>query len=315
MTEPLRWDEGGLLILDQRRLPCRGDLAALRDARSRWPRRSAALAVRGAPAIGLAAAYGMALATERERGGASGSTRPTAVNLAWAMDALAGLARRRSSFAPRAPRGAARRRPAPGRRSARSASPRATARSRTATPARSPPAASAPRAACSRPPGSAAGWRRCGWTRRARCCRAPGSRPGSSSGPGIPYRVVTDASAGALMARGLVDRVVVGADRIAANGDVANKIGTYPLAVLAAPPRGALLRGGAAVHDRPGHGHGRGHPDRGARPGRGAGEAPAGAQPRLRRDPGRARRARSSPRPACSSPLRATSIAAARRGR
>jgi methylthioribose-1-phosphate isomerase len=36
------------------------------------------------------------------------------------------------------------------------------------------------------------------------------------------------------MARGLVDRIVVGADRIAANGDVANKVGTYPLAVLAA---------------------------------------------------------------------------------
>ncbi|MDQ5834911.1 MAG: S-methyl-5-thioribose-1-phosphate isomerase, partial [Actinomycetota bacterium] len=51
---------------------------------------------------------------------------------------------------------------------------------------------------------------------------------------GIPFRVVSDSSAGALMARGLVDRVVVGADRIAANGDVANKIGTYPLAVLAA---------------------------------------------------------------------------------
>ena len=50
---------------------------------------------------------------------------------------------------------------------------------------------------------------------------------------GIPHRLVTDSSAGALMARGLVDRVVVGADRIAANGDVANKIGTYPLAVVA----------------------------------------------------------------------------------
>jgi len=50
---------------------------------------------------------------------------------------------------------------------------------------------------------------------------------------GIPHRLVTDSSAGALMSRGMVDRVVVGADRIAANGDVANKIGTYPLAVLA----------------------------------------------------------------------------------
>jgi methylthioribose-1-phosphate isomerase len=46
--------------------------------------------------------------------------------------------------------------------------------------------------------------------------------------------VVTDSAAGSLLAAGLVDRVVVGADRIAANGDVANKIGTYPLAVLAA---------------------------------------------------------------------------------
>ena len=50
---------------------------------------------------------------------------------------------------------------------------------------------------------------------------------------GIPHRVVADAAAGSLMARGQVDRIVVGADRIAANGDVANKVGTYPLAVLA----------------------------------------------------------------------------------
>lgn len=50
----------------------------------------------------------------------------------------------------------------------------------------------------------------------------------------IPYQVVTDSSVGALMSRDLVDRVVVGADRIAANGDTANKIGTYTVAVLAA---------------------------------------------------------------------------------
>ncbi|MDX1500982.1 MAG: S-methyl-5-thioribose-1-phosphate isomerase [Thermoanaerobaculia bacterium] len=49
----------------------------------------------------------------------------------------------------------------------------------------------------------------------------------------IPFRLVTDNSVGALMARGLVDRVVVGSDRIAANGDAANKIGTYTVAVLA----------------------------------------------------------------------------------
>jgi methylthioribose-1-phosphate isomerase len=50
---------------------------------------------------------------------------------------------------------------------------------------------------------------------------------------GIPVVLVTDGMGGALMARGEVDAVVVGADRIAANGDVANKIGTYGLAVLA----------------------------------------------------------------------------------
>src|SRR5207302_1038566 len=50
----------------------------------------------------------------------------------------------------------------------------------------------------------------------------------------VPYTVLADSAAGWLMARGDVDAVLVGADRIAANGDTANKIGTYPLAVLAA---------------------------------------------------------------------------------
>ncbi|HYT09673.1 MAG TPA: S-methyl-5-thioribose-1-phosphate isomerase [Mycobacteriales bacterium] len=51
---------------------------------------------------------------------------------------------------------------------------------------------------------------------------------------GIDHRVVVDAAAPSLIARGLVHAVVVGADRIAANGDVANKVGTYPLALAAA---------------------------------------------------------------------------------
>ena len=50
---------------------------------------------------------------------------------------------------------------------------------------------------------------------------------------GIPHTVVADVAAGSLMADGEVDCVIVGADRIAANGDVANKVGTYALAVLA----------------------------------------------------------------------------------
>ncbi len=50
---------------------------------------------------------------------------------------------------------------------------------------------------------------------------------------GIPHYLITDNSAGFLMAKGMIDAVIVGADRITANGDVANKIGTYTLSVLA----------------------------------------------------------------------------------
>jgi methylthioribose-1-phosphate isomerase len=51
---------------------------------------------------------------------------------------------------------------------------------------------------------------------------------------GVPYRLVVDGAGASVIARGLVDVVVVGADRVAANGDVANKVGTYPLALAAA---------------------------------------------------------------------------------
>jgi methylthioribose-1-phosphate isomerase len=50
---------------------------------------------------------------------------------------------------------------------------------------------------------------------------------------GIPFTLISDNTAGMLMRSGMVDLIIVGADRIAANGDVANKIGTYSLAVLA----------------------------------------------------------------------------------
>nr|WP_051904463.1 S-methyl-5-thioribose-1-phosphate isomerase [Hippea jasoniae] len=53
------------------------------------------------------------------------------------------------------------------------------------------------------------------------------------SNEGIPYKIITDNTAGLLIAKGMVDGVVVGADRIAANGDVANKIGTYMVALAA----------------------------------------------------------------------------------
>ena len=54
---------------------------------------------------------------------------------------------------------------------------------------------------------------------------------------GIPYTLIADGAAGSLLASGRVDAILVGADRVAANGDTANKIGTYPLAALAARHR------------------------------------------------------------------------------
>jgi methylthioribose-1-phosphate isomerase len=50
---------------------------------------------------------------------------------------------------------------------------------------------------------------------------------------GVPYRLICDSTAASLMAQGKVDRILLGADRIARNGDFANKVGTYSVAVLA----------------------------------------------------------------------------------
>jgi len=81
---------------------------------------------------------------------------------------------------------------------------------------------------------------------------------------GIPCTLITDNMAGFLMKKGEVDLVIVGADRIAANGDTANKIGTYSLAVLArahgipfyvAAPLSTIdpeLPDGGAIPSRPG---------------------------------------------------------------
>ena len=77
---------------------------------------------------------------------------------------------------------------------------------------------------------------------------------------GVPVTLICDDMAASVMARGLVDAVVVGADRIAANGDVANKIGTYGLAVLArahgipfyvAAPSSSIDAGAASGADIP----------------------------------------------------------------
>ncbi len=197
------------------------------------------MAVRGAPAIGLAAAYGLALAGDgfEEAAAELVDTRPTAVNLRWAIErsheAFAGgglaavleLARRLE-----------REQEAADRKLAQLGAERFAEGDRALTHCNTGPLATGGY-------GTAGGVLHAAWDAgRLSHVWVSETRPLLQGArltawelehAGIPFRVVTDGSAGALMERGLVDRVVVGADRIAANGDVANKVGTYPLAALA----------------------------------------------------------------------------------
>ena len=233
---PLRWDEGALIVLDQRRLP--GEEVWVRcETVGQVAECIRTLAVRGAPAIGLAAAYGMAVAARRggDRDDAANllrNARPTAVNLAWAVDraleaddALA-LARQLHEEQMEADR-----------RLAELGAERFERGDRALTHCNTGALATGGF-------GTAGGVLRAAWERdRLAQVWVDETRPLLQGArltawelrrAGIPFRVVADSAAGGLMARGLVDRIVVGADRIAANGDVANKVGTYPLAVLAA---------------------------------------------------------------------------------
>ncbi len=237
MLEPeaiLRLEADRVVLLDQRRLPleeveldCRTAAEVAEAIRE--------LAVRGAPAIGVAAAYAYALAAFRhedleEADRVLRASRPTAVNLAWALDRM---------------------RDDPSAEHARQIHRDEVTRCK----------AMAAHAAALLAPG----------TRALTHCNAGGLATGGyGSAVGalitahergllahvwvdetrpllqgarltawelehaaVPHTVIADSAAGSLMAAGEVDCVVTGADRIAANGDTANKIGTYMLAVLA----------------------------------------------------------------------------------
>jgi methylthioribose-1-phosphate isomerase len=242
-ARPLRFEDEALLVLDQRALP----------GRETWIRcHSAAevadcireMAVRGAPAIGVAAAYAMALAELRgedlERTGTLlRATRPTAVNLAWAVEraqAAAASAGDTGSLLELA-RELHREQDEADRRLSALGAARFKAGDRALTHCNAGALATAGY-------GTACGVLRSAWEQGLLAqVWVDETRPLLQGArltawelerAGIPHRVVADSAAGSLIARGAVDRVVVGADRIAANGDVANKIGTYPLAVLAA---------------------------------------------------------------------------------
>jgi methylthioribose-1-phosphate isomerase len=223
------------VLLDQRRLPdevvevrCGSAAevaAAIRD-----------MAVRGAPAIGIAAAYGLALAALRgddlaEAEHVLAASRPTAVNLPWA------LARMRDDPTPERARGLHEEEVDRCRRMAAHAAELFRPGTRALTHCNAGGLATGGY-------GSAVGALRAaaerGLLERVLVDETRPLLQGSRltawelEQAGIPHAVIADSAAGSLMARGEVDLVVTGADRIAANGDTANKIGTYSLAVLAA---------------------------------------------------------------------------------
>ena len=247
---PLRWEDDALLILDQRRLPqaeawirCTGAAcvaAAIRD-----------MAVRGAPAIGIAAAYGAALSAARHLGpGGAGrgaveaemevlaAARPTAVNLFWALERM----RRRLAEGAGAAALLAEARAmheediAANRRMGALGAERIAPGSGVLTHCNTGSLATGGF-------GTALGVIRAAWSAgRLNAIYAGETRPWLQGArltawellrDGLPVTLLAEGAAAALMRSGRVQWVVVGADRIAANGDVANKIGTYALAVLA----------------------------------------------------------------------------------
>jgi methylthioribose-1-phosphate isomerase len=255
---PIHWTPAGTVrLLDQTKLPNEEAYVECRTV-DEIARAIRSMQVRGAPAIGIAAAMGMALgalaapgetfealnAALEGMGKMLCATRPTAVNLAWAVRRMLDEAAR------------CRERPTPEIRRALAAYAQALCREDVEINRGIGQAGQA----IVPDPGNvlthcnAGGLATAGYGTAVGVVRAAveagkrvhvwvdetrpllqGSRltAWELGRLGIPATVITDSMAGAVMRRGLVDLVVVGADRIAHNGDVANKIGTYGVAVLA----------------------------------------------------------------------------------
>ena len=208
------------------------------------------LAVRGAPAIGVAAAYAYALAAERGEDleatyAVLASSRPTAVNLRWALDEMRGdptRARARGVHeleVERCTRMGAHAAGLLAEMTWQAPPLRADASSRLGVLTHCNTGGLATGGY-----GTALGAIRAAWERGlVEHVWVDETRPLLQGARltawelerlGIPFSVIVDGAAASIMAAGEVDAVLTGADRIAANGDVANKIGTYGLAVAAA---------------------------------------------------------------------------------
>jgi methylthioribose-1-phosphate isomerase len=254
---PVRWADGHLVLLDQTQLPVR----ELERTYDRWEDVADAvrtLVVRGAPAIGVAAAFGVVLAARRSEAitfdalladldaaaKGLGATRPTAVNLFWALERM-----RRAALDARAlPFERVRERlldeaqaildedVAANRAMGEHGADLVPENARILTHCNAGALATAGY-------GTALGIVRAAHARgRVALLWVDETRPVMQGSrltawecvrERIPHRLIADSVAASVMARGEVDLVVTGADRIAANGDTANKIGTYGVAVLA----------------------------------------------------------------------------------
>jgi methylthioribose-1-phosphate isomerase len=243
---PLRWDGARLHILDQTRLPAEEavlELSGAADTADAIRR----LAVRGAPLIGVAAGFGMAMAVARDPGALErdaallAGARPTARNLAWAVERVAAAARVGGPDAAREAAEAI-------AREDEAASAALAVHGADALEAVLPPGPVTLLTHCNSGALAASG-RGTGLgviaeiaDRRAVRVLACEARPLLQGARltvwelrrlGIEHALLVDSAAAGLIRRGEVQAVVTGLDRVAANGDVANKVGTYPLALAA----------------------------------------------------------------------------------
>jgi methylthioribose-1-phosphate isomerase len=253
LVPTLEWTGDALLLLNQRVLP-------LRESVTRIPLASGVahairtMVIRGAPAIGVAAAFGLVLAVQnanrkrlpwreefRKAAEELGATRPTAVNLFWAIDRMRRAAEKLSDE----PEGAAyhlekeamairdedvaanRRMGALGAKLLKSGSVITHCNAGALATAGYGTALGVIRAA------AAAGKKLHVFVGETRPFLQGARLTAWELGKdGIPCTLITDSMAATVLAAGKIQAAIVGADRIAANGDVANKIGTYGLAVL-----------------------------------------------------------------------------------
>lgn len=232
---PLRWDGNVLSLLDQRLLPREEKWIDCRTA-SEVAEAIRTMIVRGAPAIGVSAAYGMAMAARQGEdlvttAAMLKSARPTAVNLAWAVDRMFD-AGGDTALAERIHRDDVEANRRMGRYGAELLGERATVLTH-----------------CNAGALATAGYGTALGVIRAAV--EAGKRIAVFADETRPYlqgarltawelqrddidtTLITDNMSGHFFQQGAFDAVIVGADRIAANGDTANKIGTYTLAVLA----------------------------------------------------------------------------------